>query len=329
MTYLSLLVLEDMSRFLSLSIVLIINIIQRMSNTMTWLRAIKRTNPDGPIEEVFFRAILLIALVACLVSVVFDLSVTTTLSYIVPANLVFIVILLFTMCAINKIKYQPVVSFSLVAFTSFVFIRGILYPQFYHVTCTFLICIGFMSALTERGRSGKTMRWAILASFVIYLFRDLGQVYPATLVRQALPYIMVYSIIAILTGLLKQRYEKNHTRLLVMVDILNKQNSTINEQHVKLQASYKELSDLNRNLAIIVKEKTNSIAEKNRQLAQIAYENSHCIRAPLARLLGLLHLIEIDPAGKDFYLSKLDDEAFEMDDRIRTLVRSIEKNLHE
>jgi len=296
---------------------------------ITRLRTNKQTNLSEQIEEVFFRAILIIALITCAVSIVFDLIITTNLTYIVPANISFILVLLFALCAFRRLKFHPVAFFSLTALDVMVFLRGIIYPEFHHVTCNFLICIGFMSALIGRGISGKILQWAILTSFLGYLIRDFKQVPPAVIIRQALPYLMVYSVIAILTGLLKERYAKNRARLVKLVDVLNEKNSTINEQHLKLQASYKELSDLNQNLALIIKQKTNSIAEKNKQLAHIAYENSHSIRAPLARLLGLLHLIEIDPIGKDYYISKLDDEAIEMDDRIRMLVLSIEKNLHE
>lgn len=289
----------------------------------------KQANQGEQIEKVFFRAILVIALITCAVSVVFDLIVTTNLTYIVPANILFILILLFGLVVFRKLKFHSVAFSSLIALDVIVFFRGIVYPEFYHITCAFLICIGFISALIGRGIAGKILQGGILTSFLAYLFKDLKLLPIAVIIRQALPYLMVYSIIAILTGLLKERYAKNRARLVTLVDELNEKNSTINEQHLKLQASYKELSDLNQNLALIIKQKTRSIAEKNKQLAHIAYENSHCIRAPLARLLGLLHLIEIDPLGKDYYISKLDDEAIEMDDRIRMLVRSIEKNLHE
>jgi signal transduction histidine kinase len=289
----------------------------------------KQTNLSEQIEEVFFRAILLIALITCAVSIVFDLLITTNLNYIVPVNILFILILLFGLFAFKRLRFHPLAFFSLTALDVIVFLRGIVYPEFYHITCAFLICIGFMSSLIGHGISGKILQGGVLTSFLAYLVSDFKQLPPTVLIRQALPYLMVYSAIAILTGLLKERYAKNRACLVKLVDVLKEKNSTINEQHLKLQASYKELSDLNQNLALIIKQKTNSIAEKNKQLAQIAYENSHCIRAPLARLLGLLHLIEIDPIGKDYYISKLDDEAIEMDERIRTLVRSIEKNLHE
>lgn len=300
-----------------------------MLKMITRLRMNKQTNLSEQIEEVFFRAILLIALITCAVSIVFDLLITTNLNYIVPVNILFILILLFGLFAFKRLRFHPLAFFSLTALDVIVFLRGIVYPEFYHITCAFLICIGFMSSLIGHGISGKILQGGVLTSFLAYLVSDFKQLPPTVLIRQALPYLMVYSVIAILTGLLKERYAKNRACLVKLVDVLKEKNSTINEQHLKLQASYKELSDLNQNLALIIKQKTNSIAEKNKQLAQIAYENSHCIRAPLARLLGLLHLIEIDPIGKDYYISKLDDEAIEMDERIRTLVRSIEKNLHE
>jgi signal transduction histidine kinase len=173
------------------------------------------------------------------------------------------------------------------------------------------------------------MQLAILISFIAFLFKDFKQVNVVILIRGALPYLVVYFIITILSGLLKERYGENQNRLTALVALLNQKNTKINEQHARLQASYKELSDLNNYQDVIIKQKTSRIAEKNKQLAELSYENSHSLRAPLARMLGLLHLIQIDPDRKDFYLSKLDDQALEMDHRLCMVSKSIERHMHE
>lgn len=294
-----------------------------------WLTKRKSANLNECIEEVFFRTMLIVGLIGCTVSVAFDLLLTPELAYIVPINLVGLQILLLALYAIKNEKFHSAALFSLALLCCMIILRGFIYPEFQHATYILLITIGFMCSLVQQGTFGKILQWSILFSFVAFLFKAYKQVSIIFLARQAIPYLMVYFIITVLTGLLKERYAKNQARLTELVALLNQKNAKINEQHTKLQYSYKELSDLNNNLGVIIKQKTTRIAEKNKQLADIAYENSHVIRAPLARMLGLLHLIKIDPAHKDFYLSKLDDQASEMDMRIGMVGRFIERNLHE
>ena len=294
-----------------------------------WLKKRNSPNLNECIEEVFFRAMLIVGLIGCTIAVLFDLLITRNLAYIVPANMIGIQILLLALYAIRKVKFHRAAVFGLAFLNVFITFRGFVYPEFHHVTCILLITIGFMCALVRQGPFGRVVQWSILISFLASLFKEYKAVPMVTLFRQALPYLMVYSIITILTGLLKERYARNQARLTDLVAILNQKNAKISDQHNKLESSYRELSELNSNLGVIIKQKTTRIAEKNKQLADIAYENSHCLRAPLARILGLLHLIKLDPSHSDFYISKLDDQALEMDSRICMISRSIERNLHE
>jgi signal transduction histidine kinase len=293
------------------------------------LRKKKSPNLSECIEEIFFRAMLTVGLIGCTLVVLMDLIVTRNLSYIIPANLAMVVVLLVSLYAIRRLKFHKAALYGVALLNIIITVRGFVYPEFHHVTCILLITVGFMCALVRQGRMGQVMQWGILVSFIAFLFRDSRQVAMVVLIRGAVPYLVVYFIITILSGLLKERYTWNQNRLTELVALLNQKNAKINEQHARLQASYKELSDLNNYQEVIIKQKTSHIAEKNKQLAQLSYENSHSLRAPLARMLGLLHLIQVDPERKDFYLSKLDDQALEMDHRIYMVSKSIERNLHE
>lgn len=286
-------------------------------------------NLNECIEEIFFRAMLTVGLIGCTLVVLLDLLVTRNLSYIIPANLVMIFVLLVSLYTIKSLKFHGAALSGLVLLNIVIIVRGFIYPEFHHVTCILLITIGFMCALVSQGTTGKMMRWGILASFVVILFKDYKQVAMITLIRASVPYLVVYFIITILSGLLKERYARNQNRLTELVALLNQKNTKINEQHARLQASYKELSDLNNYQEVIIKQKTHRIAEKNKQLAELSYQNSHSLRAPLARMLGLLYLSKIDPERKEFYLSKLDEQALEMDRRICLVSESIERNMHE
>jgi len=60
----------------------------------------------------------------------------------------------------------------------------------------------------------------------------------------------------------------------------------------ELQSSNGEIKELNENLEKIVKERTEKINDQLKQLVRYAHMNSHEVRAPLARMLGLLLLIK-------------------------------------
>ncbi len=297
--------------------------------TIDWLTKKNSANLHECIEEVFFRAMLIVGLIGCTVAVVFDLLLTKNLAYIVPANLLAVEVLLLALYAIRHVRFHQAALVSLALLNGVIALRGFAYPEFHHATCVLLITIGFMSSLVSRGILGKLVQWSIHVSFVASLVKEYKHVSLIVVFRQAIPYLVVYTVITILTSLLKERYARNQGRLTDLVAILNLKNVKIRDQHAKLQSSYQQLSELNKDLVAIIKKKTSRIAEKNKQLADIAYENSHSLRAPLARMLGLLHLIKVDPSQKEYYISKLDEQALEMDSRICMISRSIERNLHE
>lgn len=297
--------------------------------TIDWLTKKNSANLHECIEEVFFRAMLIVGLIGCTVAVVFDLLLTKNLAYIVPANLLAVEVLLLALYAIRHVRFHQAALVSLALLNGVIALRGFAYPEFHHATCVLLITIGFMSSLVSRGILGKLVQWSIHVSFVASLVKEYKHVSLIVVFRQAIPYLVVYTVITILTSLLKERYARNQGRLTDLVAILKLKNVKISDQHAKLQSSYQQLSELNKDLVAIIKKKTSRIAEKNKQLADIAYENSHSLRAPLARMLGLLHLIKVDPSQKEYYISKLDEQALEMDSRICMISRSIERNLHE
>jgi hypothetical protein len=70
------------------------------------------------------------------------------------------------------------------------------------------------------------------------------------------------------------------------------------------------------------------ITEKNKHLAEIAYTNAHTIRGPLARILGLVNLAKLEPHKNSFYIAKIDEQAAEMDEKLMTVTKQIEMNIH-
>lgn len=67
----------------------------------------------------------------------------------------------------------------------------------------------------------------------------------------------------------------------------------------------------------------NTIEVQNKKLKNIAWTQSHIVRAPLARILGIINLIEMENLGSedlDFYLKQLRVSSNEMDDIVKNIV---------
>jgi GAF domain-containing protein len=98
------------------------------------------------------------------------------------------------------------------------------------------------------------------------------------------------------------------------IEIVSKANEveTMNEE---LNALNEELQTINETLEQRVEERTHQLEIQNRQLREYAFINSHVLRAPLARIRGLLYLMTHDPnATNDWELIRiLIAEANELD----------------
>ena len=73
---------------------------------------------------------------------------------------------------------------------------------------------------------------------------------------------------------------------------LTSANNELQSLNEELKASNDSIRELNENLEKMVKERTDKINDQLSQLTKYAHMNSHELRAPLARMLGLLQLIK-------------------------------------
>ncbi|MDZ7846656.1 MAG: histidine kinase dimerization/phospho-acceptor domain-containing protein [Owenweeksia sp.] len=67
-----------------------------------------------------------------------------------------------------------------------------------------------------------------------------------------------------------------------------------------------------------------AIEEQNKKLREIAWTQSHVVRAPLARIMGLTHLFEEDTTSdieKHQLVKQILESAGELDDIIRDIVK--------
>lgn len=74
---------------------------------------------------------------------------------------------------------------------------------------------------------------------------------------------------------------------------LKETESEIRKQKEEIQAQAVQLKAFNEHLEKLVMQRTQKIQEQNKKLQKYAFSNSHLVRAPLARLLGTIEVLDI------------------------------------
>jgi light-regulated signal transduction histidine kinase (bacteriophytochrome) len=73
--------------------------------------------------------------------------------------------------------------------------------------------------------------------------------------------------------------------------LLNFQQREIFDKSEELKIQSEEIKAINESLEERVRERTRVLEEKNKQLAEYAFINSHVLRAPISTMMGLINLI--------------------------------------
>ena len=117
--------------------------------------------------------------------------------------------------------------------------------------------------------------------------------------------------------------------------LLQEQQNEINQQHQEIVSQADELKQLNDSLKTlnnslekVVEERTQELIIKNKTLEQYAFMNSHKLRGPLARILGLTNLHQyptISEGEKEVILHKLGESAKELDLIVSDINSKLEK----
>jgi len=88
----------------------------------------------------------------------------------------------------------------------------------------------------------------------------------------------------------------------------------------KLNVANDELRTLNEHLDVLVMDRTRDLEKKNVQLIEYAFINSHLLRAPLARILGLANIIKIELGYTDtIVMDKFEQSCHELDKIVELL----------
>lgn len=116
------------------------------------------------------------------------------------------------------------------------------------------------------------------------------------------------------------------------VQYTNEQLRHLNEE---LMSSNEKVRSANDSLENLVRERTKKINDQLSQLSRYAHMNSHDVRAPLARIMGLAHLLEreVDEPLRNEIIKKLWASSKELDGVIKSmtqlLAKEVPKEIHE
>lgn len=113
---------------------------------------------------------------------------------------------------------------------------------------------------------------------------------------------------------------------------LSEANKELSSLNTELKNSNQEIQKLNENLESIVEERTQKINDQLSQLNKYAHMNSHKVRGPVSRILGLTELIKMEPdqQARVKLFELLIESTKELDNTIKKmnslLVQEIDKN---
>lgn len=141
--------------------------------------------------------------------------------------------------------------------------------------------------------------------------------------RNVIPYFLNIIVSALLIyfgyGLFKSTHLEHETKL-------NEQNATIIKQK-------EALTDIKEQLESVLKLRTAKIEAQNNDFIKYAFLNSHKVRSPLARILGLINLTPFedftDEKKRDFYFTQIKNNVKELDEVLKEIGVMLNNNTKE
>lgn len=103
----------------------------------------------------------------------------------------------------------------------------------------------------------------------------------------------LYMIFRLRFYIILKNQKKLEREVRVRTHEIHEMNEEIQAQNEELKQQSEEIYSTNENLEKIVQERTIQLREQNKKLSEYAFINSHELRAPICRMLGLLNLLPI------------------------------------
>ena len=145
---------------------------------------------------------------------------------------------------------------------------------------------------------------------------------------------LIIGIIAmmIISYLLYKNYSRKHRanlQLQALNEQIARQKQDLEIQANDLRESNERIKALSANLEQIVEKRTRTLEQRNEMLKKYLHSNSHEVRAPLARILALVHIYQKDKAVGEIDVSYLMDNIVKSAQELDDVIRKINDNLQD
>jgi signal transduction histidine kinase len=120
------------------------------------------------------------------------------------------------------------------------------------------------------------------------------------------------ALILLVMYIFKSGYERTQKKLL--------------DQHNMLAHQKEEIEVINNNLEQLIVDRTEKIKDQETRITKFAFINAHKVRSPLARIMGLLNLIDLEKNKVNTfeeYLPKLRDNAEELNEMLKEVSNTL------
>ena len=160
----------------------------------------------------------------------------------------------------------------------------------------------------------STVVVALEASFVKDIIVPTHNAFPL-----AFEYLFVAYMIAVLTGLMKYHYDRGRVRMMIKNEEMKSVNIELDEKRKELIDQKNLIMNIQDNLGVLIKDRTQEQELKRRQLEEYAYDNAHIVRGPLTNIIGLVNLLEKELKAENIEFEKIKTSANQLDFQIKRI----------
>jgi tetratricopeptide (TPR) repeat protein len=144
-----------------------------------------------------------------------------------------------------------------------------------------------------------------------------------------------FVVMICIAGMIYRNFEKkkiSNRHLEMLNKEIKEHESALISQSEELQRLNESLSELNTDLERKVAQRTRQLIEqnmeletKNAKLADYAFINAHKLRAPVATILGLVKLFEVDIEERDYIVKRIKHSTEELNEIVKEIRLTLEK----
>jgi hypothetical protein len=277
------------------------------------------------IETFFLNSFLRICMVGVSLILVSDLILypQDTLTLLIDASIL-------SACIVAYLIRRRFPNLSVFLITSVVLLsmlyQSLAVPANTTTSLSIILIVGFIYSVMLKGKMMWLMHittFILLHTIFFIQFRNPELRFSSKLgdvVTVAITYSILYFILNYATAMLKSSYDKINGYLNDSNIQLQEKANEIETQNEELRQASDNLNSLNKDLERIVNERTAKIQLQNEILMKYSYANAHHLRGPVARILGLITVRELEHGNdNDFFFIKIKEQAEEIDSVVKQI----------